>query len=291
MNFLKSQILSLVSIFGTSKLTDISGIKNHPSLKELDIESCKNIPVDHLIDVVTSCKNLEVLKLSHFEFPDLDWVREMKSLKQLVIIDCNVLNGDIGPAAQLEYIAIDNRKHYNYKFDSVTRTIYPVAVKLKNSTLINEMGKKNSIIDLPFFGKMDCENLQNDFFTDLVLNDLRINLEIHFVSKSIAKAKLNRVIKLLNDLANDIILIHQIFIKNFQESGVIREYYDFFIDQNVDGNESEFWKKLSLHRIAFYPEDDEIYAIYDFVIDELIPYLVSLKINSKGKIADCKIES
>jgi len=43
--------------------------------------------------------------------------------------------------------------------------------------------------------------------------------------------------------------------------------------------------------VAFYPHDEDDYAVYDFGIDEISPYVVSLKINSKGKISDCQIES
>ncbi len=291
---IQSENLSKIELYFNSKLDDISGILNHPNIKELDIESCKKIPVDHLIEVVTSCAKLEVLKLSHFEFPNLEWVRGMKCLKQLVIIDCNVLNGDISPAIHLEYVAIDNRKHYNYRFDNVTRTIHPVIPKgaFVPKGQSQKDGKiKGSVVELPHFRELDIKVLDMDYETDMPFNAYRVDLELHFEEESITKSKLSQAIKLLQNVEKDNDVILDLFKKDFGQGGVVKEYFDYFTDEVDEAKEDDFWQTLLLKRIAFYPHDDESYGVYDYGIDEISPYVLSLKVNAKGKITGCEMES
>ncbi|MBK7636946.1 MAG: hypothetical protein IPJ13_23740 [Saprospiraceae bacterium] len=295
LSFLKDlKSLQKLELSSLTKLEDTSGIMNHPNIKELDIESCKKIPVDHLIEIVTSCAKLEVIKLSHFEFPNLEWVRGMKCLKQLVIIDCNVLNGDISPAAHLEYVAIDNRKHYNYRFDNETRTIHPVTPKgvfVPKDQSNKDVRKKGSSVEVPHFGELDIKVLDMDYETDMSFNAYRVDLELHFEEETITKSKLSQAIKLLQNVEKDNDVILDVFKKDFEQGGVVKEYFDYFTDEVDEAKEGDFWQTLLLKRIAFYPHDDESYGLYDYGIDEISPYVLSLKVNAKGNITGCEMES
>jgi hypothetical protein len=294
LGFLRSKNLHLISLLGNSKLTDISGIKNHPTLKELDIESCKNIPVDHLVEVVISLKKLEVLKLHNFEFEDIAWVKQLPNLKDLVITRSNVIDGDISPAAHLEYVAIDNRKHYNYRFDSTTRTMHPVRPKgvyVPKDPNEGSDKHKRSEVQIPHFGDFDAKSLDMDYETDMAFKDVRVNLELHFEEESIAKSKLNAVIKLLQSVEKDHDVIKDMLKNDFTQSGVVKEYFEYFIEEIENVTEVDFWKSLVLKRIAFYPHDEDDYGVYDFGIDEISPYVLSLKVDHKGKITGLEMES
>jgi hypothetical protein len=286
--------LVYINLFINPKLTDISGIINHPSLKELEIESCKNIPVSHLVEVVISLKKLEVLKLHNFEFEDIAWVKQLPNLKDLVITRSNVIDGDISPAAHLEYVAIDNRKHYNYRFDSTTRTIHPVRPKGVYVPKYQNEGSdkhKRSVVQIPHFGDFDAKSLDMDYETDMAFKDVRVNLELHFEEESIAKSKLNGVIKLLQSIEKDHDVIKDMLKNDFIQSGVVKEYFEYFIEEIEDVTEVDFWKSLVLKRIAFYPHDEDDYGVYDFGIDEISPYVLSLKVDHKGKFTGLEMES
>lgn len=98
------------------RLTDISDLVFlSSSLKEIKIKSCKKIC--NLEKVLIELKNLETLRLFNFELESLDWIKKLPNLKKFVFLDSNVISGDISPAAHIEYVAIDNKRHYNYRFD------------------------------------------------------------------------------------------------------------------------------------------------------------------------------
>ena len=281
--------LKNVDLYSCSKLVDISGLRNKSNIEKLEIESCKNIPVSHLIEVISTLKHLEVLKLHKFEFPDLNWISELPNLVDFVITDCNVINGDISPAAHLEYVAIDNRKHYNYRFDSETRTIQPVVPK---GVYIPKPEKASkSTFEVPHFGPLDLKHLNQDYETDMAFGESRVNLELHFEEDSTTKNMLKRLMKLLKDVETNNKTILDLLKTDFEQGGVVNEYYDYFLDESIEGDEQTFWKELSLKRMAFYPDDDDSFGVYDYGIDEISPYVLSLKINQKGAIVGCEMES
>ena len=106
------------------RLTDISDLANiSATLKELEIRSCKKI--NNLEKTLIKLKNLHSLKLLNCKLESLDWIKELPNLKNFVFMDSNVVSGDISPAAHIEYVAIDNKRHYNYKFDQDLKKIVP----------------------------------------------------------------------------------------------------------------------------------------------------------------------
>lgn len=115
--------LKNVELSYLSKLTSISGLTKCKNLEYLEIQSCKRI--GDLVETVQSLDTLKVLKLIGFELDSLDWVKELPLLEQLVLIKSNVLSGDISPAKDIDYVAIDNKRHYNYRFDDTIMNIVP----------------------------------------------------------------------------------------------------------------------------------------------------------------------
>lgn len=253
--------------------------------------SCKRL---NNLDVLKSMKKLKKLHLDEMILPNIDFVRDIKNLNYLSLVGTNILNGDISPAKDLDFVAIDNRKHYNYRFDYETRTIHPVTPKgvfVPKDQSKKDVRKKGSSVELPHFGELDIKALHMDYETDMSFNAYRVDLELHFEEESITKSKLSQAIKLLKNVEKDNDLILDVFKKDFQEGGAVKEYSEYFIEELAEVNDDDFWKALLLKRIAFYPHDDESYGVYDYGIDEISPYVLSLKVNAKGKITGCEMES
>jgi len=93
-------------------LSDISSLKEvKNSLKALRIDTCSRIKD---FSVLRELENLQLLELcGSNEVPDIYFIKKMKYLKTFVF---NVLNGDLKPCLDLQYVAIERcRRHYNVK--------------------------------------------------------------------------------------------------------------------------------------------------------------------------------
>jgi len=124
LNFLSSlNNLKVLKLNYLSKLTDSSGLQYvSDTLEELEIESCKKMDI---LNYLTDLRSLKKLILSGFKFENIDWVKELPNLEHLSLVDSNVLDGNLDPAKNIDYVGIDNRRHYNYKFDDNTMKIVP----------------------------------------------------------------------------------------------------------------------------------------------------------------------
>jgi hypothetical protein len=125
LSFIKDlKSLQKLELSNLTKLTDISALVYlSKSLNFLEIDGCKKITFTD--SVLKSLKELHVLKIIGLDVDNINWISEMPNLKELVIVNCNIKNGDISPAKDIEYVAIDNKRHYNYKFDDTTKKIVP----------------------------------------------------------------------------------------------------------------------------------------------------------------------
>lgn len=280
-----------LDIYYFPNLINIDALKNNDSIESLVFYSCKRL---NNLDVLKSMKKLKKLHLDEMILPNIDFVRDIKNLNYLSLVGTNILNGDISPAKDLDFVAIDNRKHYNYRFDNETRTIHPVTPKgvfVPKDQSNKDVRKKGSSVEVPHFGELDIKVLDMDYETDMSFNAYRVDLELHFEEETITKSKLSQAIKLLQNVEKDNDVILDVFKKDFEQGGVVKEYFDYFTDEVDEAKEDDFWQTLLLKRIAFYPHDDESYGLYDYGIDEISPYVLSLKVNAKGNITGCEMES
>jgi hypothetical protein len=123
LNFIiKMKYLNHLEIHYFPKLTDLSALQNNDSIEFLQFYSCKNL---NKLEVLKSMKKLKRLHLDNMVIPNIDFVKDIKSLNFLSLMGTNVLSGDISPAKDIDFVSIDNRRHYNYRWDDTTRRIYP----------------------------------------------------------------------------------------------------------------------------------------------------------------------
>lgn len=118
----KMNILEILEVQYFPKLTDISALQNNESIEYLQFYSCKKLTE---LEVLKSMKKLKRLHIENMVIPDIDFVKDIKNLNFLSLMGTNVLSGDISPAKDIDFVSIDNRRHYNYRWDDTTRRIYP----------------------------------------------------------------------------------------------------------------------------------------------------------------------
>jgi len=122
LNFLANmKYLKHFEIHYFPKLTDISALENNESIEFLQFYSCKKL---NKLESLTSMKKLKRLNLENMVIPNIDFIKYMKGLNFLSLMGTNVLSGDISPAKDIDFVSIDNRRHYNYRWDDTTRRIY-----------------------------------------------------------------------------------------------------------------------------------------------------------------------
>ena len=105
------QILRLAYL---PKLTDVTALENSPQLRELEVFSCKKA---RWANALQNLRSLEKLILDGCKFENLEWIKQLPKLSHLSLVGSDVRDGNISPAKHIAYVAIDNRRHYNYKFD------------------------------------------------------------------------------------------------------------------------------------------------------------------------------
>lgn len=111
--------INTVHLYGLTKLEDIAPLtKAKQSLKYLIIDTCKKIK--EVSTVMPQLENIEILGLSNIgELSDIEFIRDMKSLKDFRFVDTNVLNGDLSPVISLEYAGFMNKRHYSHTFEEM----------------------------------------------------------------------------------------------------------------------------------------------------------------------------
>lgn len=104
-------------------LTDVSALASVAStLEELEIEACKKVKLGEELAKLTRLKRLI---LDGMKLENISFVKGMPLLNHLSLVGSNVLDGDISPASQINYVGIDNRRHYSHFFDDKEMKIFP----------------------------------------------------------------------------------------------------------------------------------------------------------------------
>ncbi len=277
--------LKKLELYGMRKLTDISGLVNvKNTLVRLEIESCKNIK--NVLETVCQMDNLKELNLINFTFDNLDWVKNLPQLEHLSLSCSNVISGDLSPVLFINHVGIDNKRHYNYKYDWKTRKLIPKKVQ----TSLNK-----STYKLPYFDSIDLKSLESEYESSLYYGDKSINISLHFEKSSSSKAKLKLVKTLLTNIEAVVPEILTILKGDFEQEGATYEYVDFINDEADEDIfsivKSNFGSSFELKSILFCPEMDD-YAVFDFILTGFdLEYVLSVKLNKDGQVVYVAMEN
>ncbi len=108
----RSPKLERLNLWYMRKLSDISLLESAACLKSLDIENCPKITD---FSIISNLKQLEYLKLKgKNELPSLDFLIGLDKLKYIALT-MNVLDGNIKPLLNLQYVYAECKRHYNVK--------------------------------------------------------------------------------------------------------------------------------------------------------------------------------
>ncbi len=96
-------------------LSDISALAiGNQQLKQVDFESCKKIQdVGQVVSKLPAIEHLSLDKCG--ELDNINFLKTIPSLRRVVIMGMNILNGDLNPIIESENIicaSLDNKKHY-----------------------------------------------------------------------------------------------------------------------------------------------------------------------------------
>ncbi|WP_299775917.1 DUF2004 domain-containing protein [uncultured Pseudoteredinibacter sp.] len=161
-------------------------------------------------------------------------------------------------------------------------------------------------MDIPPFGKIDSKNIEEYYDGSVNVDGKDVEIDLNFESESVDDELLecvatvtSRVPELANkawaaisedwDLGSEsetarFYLQHH--LDEFSEEEIVK----LFGTQSVD--KSVFLKALSLVRIGLYPEDDEMFSLFDIQLNQdLTDYLMSVSIDSDGQVTGISFES
>jgi hypothetical protein len=95
----------------------------YETVEEIDIVACPNLSI---VNHLENFKNLKLLRLKTKEpIPNLRWAQKLPKLEFLAIGDTNIVDGDFNPVSDIKYVSMQDKKHYNYKFDREKWKIVP----------------------------------------------------------------------------------------------------------------------------------------------------------------------
>jgi Leucine-rich repeat (LRR) protein len=108
------QSLESVSLGPCRSLLSISALNHHPNLKSIELEACNKIS-DY--EKLTDLPVLEKLSITNCKIPSIQFITHIPSLKKLIMVGgTEVMNGDMGPVANVPEVQYSNRPHYNIPF-------------------------------------------------------------------------------------------------------------------------------------------------------------------------------
>ena len=159
---------------------------------------------------------------------------------------------------------------------------------------------------LPYFEDLDLTDLEDYYEAEMPFGNDEIDLDLNFEATEIEEDKLVKVKTFLDEIKAVVKVAEQGIRDDFATGTDVKEFIAFHIDEvekhELDKLVMKADKKLSIEeqllsvlkirRIGFYPEEDEIFAILDFTLDEdLSDYLLVVNMNSKREVEYITMES
>jgi hypothetical protein len=162
------------------------------------------------------------------------------------------------------------------------------------------------IIDLPFFNELNSDSLTDYYEATIDFEQATIQLDINFDETTIDPDKLLTVMNYLDELQAIIGIAKKGIFNDFENGEDVKEFLTFHIEEldksdldsllkHADKTlslEQQILSILKLRRIGFYPDDDDEFAILDFVLDkEISQYILVVKINDSKTVDHITMES
>ncbi len=162
--------------------------------------------------------------------------------------------------------------------------------------------------ELPYFGKVDLNKLEDAYDAEMELEEQEISLSIFFDSTSISEVVLGDLENFLQNIEESNNASLEYILNNFNsESSITKDFIKYFIENledeiadmidfesTIKSPENQLLENLQLTNIAIYPESNSEFAVLDYAIeieDELSDDLLVVILDKSGKLIRITWES
>ena len=166
-------------------------------------------------------------------------------------------------------------------------------------------------IELPHFGQMDFNQLNEYYSSETEYNGLTLRLDLNFEKKIVSEEEAENIKKFLDNISVFDIQNKTEITKDFNKEGEAKDYINFYFDEldheELSGivdyknlnkpKEEQLLNKLRLIRVGLYPDgkyDAEYYGVFDYSIEidgEPCNQLLVVKTNKTGNLDHITWES
>jgi Protein of unknown function (DUF2004) len=165
--------------------------------------------------------------------------------------------------------------------------------------------------DLPYFGQINLNKLEEDYRTTIELDGKNLRIDINFKNRTIKQDDIVIVKKFLQKISKFDNQNLKVIKTDFKEEGETSEYIEFYLEEldeaelsniiDIDkvsiSKEKQLLSKLKLIRVGLYPDgkyDADYFGVFDYSIDidgESCNQLLVVKTNEKGELDHITWES
>ncbi|MBT28570.1 MAG: hypothetical protein CMO01_02835 [Thalassobius sp.] len=162
--------------------------------------------------------------------------------------------------------------------------------------------------ELPYFGKVDLNKLEDAYDAEMELEEQEISLSIFFDSTSISEVVLGDLENFLQNIEESNNASLEYILNDFNsESSITKDFIKYFIENledeiadmidfesTIKSPENQLLENLQLTNIAIYPESNSEFAVLDYAIeieDELSDDLLVVILDKSGKLIRITWES
>ena len=140
---------------------------------------------------------------------------------------------------------------------------------------------------LRYFEELKPNELEDYYSTNIEFEDRQIEIDLNFSNTSIAESRLLKVNVILEKLPEFVGKLNGFIQDDFKNRNDVQEFLDFHLDEIAEElvplllradqslkKDEQLLSILDLKRIGFYPDNDEIFTVSDFGLDEEISQYV-----------------
>jgi hypothetical protein len=162
------------------------------------------------------------------------------------------------------------------------------------------------IINLPFFNELDSESLTDYYEVDIDIEQDKVQLDINFDETNIDPAKLSILKEYLDEPQAIINIAKKEIFSDFENGEDVKEFLAYHMEEldqsELDGLlihadktlsiEQQILSTLKLRRIGFYPDNDDVFAVFDFVLSgDISQYILVVNMNDSKTVDSITMES
>lgn len=274
-----------LDFWGCRSLKSLSGIEGaKDSLQEVTIEKSRKL-TDY--SGLSQCQELNKLHIIDCgPISSISFLNEMPKLKDgsFLFYGADILDKDVSPGLGCNQIGFDSKKEYNYTLEQIS------AINLgQDPQEVLNPYQGSPVIEIPVFGEVYEKQIEDDALEETVkLGRNKLDLRIDF-SDGVPAAWLDRYSAFAAIMPQLIDKIKASFTADYHSEGGT---YDYLNNHYEDKSNESQLKKFKLKRIVIYPNSDQDYAVWDYVIPAVeTDYVLAVTTDVNGDIISILMES